>query len=171
MNPTTLYMDTDNPKRNRLFWIFQSGLSLLWIVQGAVGISQPPDELPWFPWIQLLGGSFIVVSLVGFLILLKKDGRPRIVLDAEGLEIKSKLRGRAKRIPWKSISNISFSTHELEINTEGGQGPFSVETCRAPRFAHAFFSACLSIGRCLYPFTRRRRGSMSRSAVATHRCL
>lgn len=119
MNPTTLYMDTDNPRRNRLFWIFQSGLSLLWIVQGAFGISQPPDKLSWFPWIQLLGGSFIVVSLVGYLILLKKDGRPRIVLDAEGLGIKSKLRERAKRIPWKSISNISFGTHDLEINTEG----------------------------------------------------
>ena len=92
------------------------------------------------------------------------------------------MRHPLRRIPRQAQSRDK--ARKIARDLMGGQVPLSVETHRAPLIVHAlcrafcslprfrsFISACLSSGRCLYPFTRRRRGSISRSAAATHLCL
>jgi len=115
MEPFTIYLDTNDPTRTRFFWIIQSFLCLVWVIQGSRVFYDPSESQDWFHWVQLVGGISVFMMLVYHYFQLKKNDRPRLVFHEEGLEVKTKAHRHVTRLNWQEIGHIHIKMNEVEI--------------------------------------------------------
>ena len=117
MDTFTIYFDTEDLRRMKGMWL------LVWCL---LGINFFYHSWRYFmhihglaDWIlgtiQLLGGVAIIVSIIVDLYLNKKYGRPCVVFSNEGLEIKARRRGHAKKISWDEIQTMHLKINGVEI--------------------------------------------------------
>jgi hypothetical protein len=115
MESTTIYFETNDSKKMRFFWMIQSLLGLVWLIQGVIGFYNPPDHLPWFHWVQFLGGIGLLIALAYYFAPIKKNDPPHLVLSDDGLRAKVKLRGQTRQFSWQEIGQINLKTSEIEV--------------------------------------------------------
>ncbi|MCY3870122.1 MAG: hypothetical protein OXG87_11240 [Gemmatimonadetes bacterium] len=116
MDTFTIYLDTEDPRRTKLFVVLTIVLAINCIYQGWQQLSDAHHTFDWITArILLLGGITIIVAIIVTLCLPKKFGRPRVVFSNEGLEIKAKRRGHAKKISWDEIQAMHLKINGVEI--------------------------------------------------------
>ena len=116
MEPFTIFLDTNDPRRSKLFWIFHFTMSVFWIYQG---LNKPNPE--WYGWTLAIGGILAVLMAIGYLIINNVYGRRKLTFNEKTLEVKVKQLGDAHQIPWQDIERISLHTNSVEVVQKSAQ--------------------------------------------------
>ncbi len=117
MDTFTIYFDVEHPRRMKWFWrwysVFFTGF---FIYQGWRYLTHIHGLAEWIlGTINILVAVGIVTTGIIDLYTSKKFGRPRVVFSSEGLEIKTKQRGYAKKITWDEIQAMHLKINGVEI--------------------------------------------------------
>lgn len=118
MEDHTIHLDWEQPRKARFFWATQVALGTIFVLQGVMGIYSPPAKLPFFPYVQFAMGGLLLGVVAGMIITRRKFGPLRIVFTGEALEVKTRVFGHARRIPWNRVSQVRFSLNRAEVISE-----------------------------------------------------
>lgn len=109
MEPFTIFLDTNDPRRAKSFWIFHLVMCVFWIFQGI------KNESGWYGWVLIIGGTVAIVMAIGNFVIQKKYGRRKLTFHDSELEIKVKQLGESEKIPWQEIEHITMQTNSAEV--------------------------------------------------------
>ena len=116
MDTFTIYFDVEDPRQSKWFVVLSIGIIINSIYQGWRTLSHAHNAFDWIVGtILLLCSIAIIVAMIIALYIPKKHGRPRVVFSNDGLEIKAKRRGQAKKISWDEIQAMHLKINGVEI--------------------------------------------------------
>ena len=116
MDTFTIYLDTEDPRRTKLFAVLSIVVIINSMYQGWRTLSHAHNTFDWVVGtILLLGGIALSIILGIASYAPKKFGRPCVVFSNEGLEIKTKQRGHAEKISWNEIQAMHLKINGVEI--------------------------------------------------------
>ncbi|MDE2701299.1 MAG: hypothetical protein OXI23_20690 [Gemmatimonadota bacterium] len=116
MDTFTIYLDTEDPRQTKLFAVLSIVVVINSMYQGWRTLSHAHNTFDWVVGTMLLLGGIALSIILGIASYApEKFGRPRVVFSNEGLDIKTKRRGHAKKISWDEIQTMHLKINGVEI--------------------------------------------------------
>ncbi len=116
MDTFTIYFDVEHPRQSKWVIILSIAIVINSIYQGWRTLLHAHNTFDWVAGTILLLCGIAVGIILGIASYApKKFGRPCVVFSSEGLEIKTKQRGYAKKITWDEIQAMHLKINGVEI--------------------------------------------------------